>query len=203
VPALLTRSSSFLAGAAAVIAATHDSAARINRHFPPIVPVVQPFGPQPFVTRPVATVSATGRLIVAVLGAIGIEKGFEVLLACANDAARRNLPLEFVLIGHSIDDDRLLSTGRCFVTGPYEPDEAVALITACEARLGFVPSIWPETWCFTLSEIWGAGLPAVAFDIGAPAARIKQTGHGSVLQLGEKPEKINDKLLAVLSNFGH
>ena len=47
------------------------------------------------------------------------------LLACARDAAERDLPLEFVVVGHTTDDARLLATGRVFVTGPYEPDEAV------------------------------------------------------------------------------
>ena len=36
---------------------------------------------------------------------------------CARDAAERRLPLEFVVVGHTIDDRRLLATGRVFVTG--------------------------------------------------------------------------------------
>ena len=65
------------------------------------------------------------RFRVCVAGGIGVEKGYEVLLACARDAASRGLPLEFVVVGSTTDDARLLSTGRVFITGPYEPDEAV------------------------------------------------------------------------------
>ena len=41
---------------------------------------------------------------VCVIGAIGIHKGYQVLLDCARDAAERRLPLEFVVVGHTIDD---------------------------------------------------------------------------------------------------
>ena len=47
------------------------------------------------------------------------RKGYEVLLDCARDAADARLPLEFVVVGHTLDDARLLATGRVFVTGRY------------------------------------------------------------------------------------
>ena len=112
---------------------------------------------------------ATGPFRVCVIGAIGVHKGFQVLLDCARDADARDLPLEFVVVGHTIDDRALLATGRVFVTGPYAVDEAVALIKSQHARLALLPSIFPETWCFTLGEAWQAGLRVVAFDLGAQA----------------------------------
>ena len=69
--------------------------------------------------------SRAGRPRVCVVGAIGVHKGYEVLLACARDAERRDLDLEFVVVGHTIDDARLMATGRVFVTGQFDPDEAV------------------------------------------------------------------------------
>jgi len=38
-----------------------------------------------------------------------------VLLACARDAARRDLDLEFVVVGHTIDDTRMMATGRVLI----------------------------------------------------------------------------------------
>jgi hypothetical protein len=72
----------------------------------------------------------------------------------------------------------------------------VDLIRAQHARLGFVTSIWPETWSLALGDIWRAGLPAVAFDIGAPAERIRRTGRGFLLSLGLAANAINDALVA-------
>ena len=81
------------------------------------------------------------------------------------------------------------------MTGPYQPEEAVDLIREQHAALALLPSIWPETWCLGLTELWCAGLRVAAFDIGAPAERIGRTGRGFLLPLGLSPPRINDALL--------
>jgi glycosyltransferase involved in cell wall biosynthesis len=134
---------------------------------------------------------------VAVVGAIGPEKGYDVLLACARDAALRNLALEFVVVGHTVDDARLLDTARVFVTGRYAEGEATALIRAQQAQIAFIPSIWPETWCFALGSAWQAGLAVACFDIGAQAERLRATGRGWLLPLGLSTVAINNALLSV------
>ena len=131
-----------------------------------------------------------------VVGALGPAKGLEVLIACATDAAARNLPLEFAVAGYTEDDATLFATGRVFVTGPFRPEEATTLIRAQGARVAFLPSIWPETWCFALTDAWRAGLDVVAFDLGAPAERIRATGRGFLLPLGLDAGRINHILLA-------
>jgi glycosyltransferase involved in cell wall biosynthesis len=93
----------------------------------------------------------------------------------------------------------LLAAGSIFVTGVYPEAEAQTLIRAQNADVAFIPSVWPETWCFTLSHAWRAGLQAVVFDIGAPAERVKHTGWGWVLPLGLPPAAINDWLLRTSS----
>lgn len=150
---------------------------------------------------PVRPVGA-GRPRVCVVGAIGVHKGYDVLLACARDAARRGLDIEFVVVGHTIDDARMMATGRVFVTGRFAPGEAVDMIVAQQARLGFVTSIAPETWCLSLGDIWRAGLPVAAFDIGAPAERLKKTGFGFLLPLGLSPGAINNALIAAIGTAG-
>ena len=197
---LRRRSAAILGAARRVVVASQDTATRIRRHFPATNPEIVAHGDDAAIVEPPPTAprrDANGRRIcrVAVIGAIGLEKGYEVLLACARDAAWRDLPLEFVVIGHTIDDARLLATGRVFITGQYRPEEAVALIRAQQASLALVTSIWPETWCFTLTEAWQAGLRAVCFDIGAPAERIRRSGRGLILPLGLPPAAINRHML--------
>ena len=174
VSALRQRSAALLSGARRVVTPSADCAGRIHRHFPRVRPEV--IAPETDGTgqcpKPAFPARSGVRRICAV-GGIGIEKGYEVLLACARDVAMRALPLEFVVVGHTVDDAQLMSTGRVFVTGRYESVEAVSLIRAQCADLVFLPSIVPETWCFTLSEAWRAGLDVVAFDIGAQAERIR------------------------------
>ena len=202
VAALRRRSTKLLAGARCVVVPSEDARVRIRRYFPSVRPVVQPHENDLAIAEP-HSYPATGPFRVCVIGAIGVHKGFQVLLDCARDADARDLPLEFVVVGHTIDDRTLLATGRVFVTGPYAVDEAVALIKSQHARLALLPSIFPETWCFTLGEAWQAGLRVVAFDLGAQAERIRRTGRGILLPLGLFPAQINNAMVAEAGSTRH
>ena len=45
----------------------------------------------------------------------------------------------------------------------------------------FLPSIVPETFSFVAEEVMALGLPLAAFDIGAPAERIRYYTRGAIL----------------------
>ncbi len=192
VPALVARSGAVLAAARSVLAPSRDVASRMRRHFPAVRAQVSAWDDDaaiapPPPTRPVQRV--------CVVGGIGVEKGYEVLLGCVRDAAKRRLDLQFTVVGHTADDERLLDAGPVFITGTYRDAEVVGLIQQQGAQIGLLPSIWPETWCFTLGHIWRAGLRAAVFDLGAPAERVRATGWGAVLPLGLPPPALNDWLL--------
>jgi glycosyltransferase involved in cell wall biosynthesis len=199
VAALLNRSQAILKQAKQIIAPSDDAALRLTRHFPGIYPIVKPHEDDTAVPEPPPIPYVDGTVRVCVAGAIGLHKGFHVLLDLARDAKQRALDLSFVVAGTTIDDQRLIDTGRVFVTGPYQPDEAVDLIRAQGAALALLPSIWPETWCLGLTELWRAGLRVAAFDIGAPAERIRRTGRGFLFPLSMAPSAINDTLLQSIS----
>ncbi len=203
IEALRSRSESFLAGARVVAAPSRDAAIRIRRHFEALTPVVRPYGDDTIIANTPPVRRALDNCRVCVAGTISRHKGFEVVLACARDAASRRLPLEFIIVGDTVDDTALLDTGRAFITGTYQPEEAVALIAGQQAHIGFLPSIIPETWSLTLSELWRAGLTVAAFDLGAPAERIKGSGRGFTLPLGLSSAAINNALLAASGWSGH
>jgi Predicted glycosyltransferases len=199
---LVARSSAQLRAARRVSVPCEDTARRLRRHFPGISVTVTPWEDDR------ARVSlrnppATGARLIAVVGGIGPAKGYDVLLDCARDAAARDLPLRFVLIGTSERDSTLIETGRVTITGAYAEGEAAMLIARSGAHLGFLPSIWPETWCFALGEMWRGGLYAAGFDLGAQAARIKATGRGFLLPLGLPAARINQTLLAWRPDLGN
>ncbi|MCW3477593.1 glycosyltransferase, partial [Limobrevibacterium gyesilva] len=201
VATLRARSAADLAASRRVVVPAADVAARLRRHFPGAAPEVEPLEDDADLP-PAAALPATGPRRVCVVGGIGTEKGYDVVLACARDAVARGLPLTFTIVGHTPDDGRLLDTGRVFVTGPYREDDAVALIRDQGAHMAWLPSIWPETWCFTLGHAWRAGLAVAAFDIGVPAERIRRTGRGWLLPLGLPAPAINNALLAVRTVAG-
>jgi glycosyltransferase involved in cell wall biosynthesis len=193
--ALRARSADLLAGAARVIAPSQDVVRRIRRHFPSAAVQETPWEADPPFRAARLARTAAETLVVAVVGAIGMEKGYDVLLDCARDAAARALPLRFTVVGFTPDDGPLLATGHAFVSGPFKAPDAGATIAAAGAHLAFLPSIWPETWCFALSDAWNAGLDAAVFDIGTPAERVRRTGRGWILPLGLPAGRVNDALL--------
>ncbi len=194
--ALRGRSRADFRAAQAVIVPSEDVARRIARHVPGLVPIVRAWEAPPARFRPNPP-PARGIRRVAVIGAIGQDKGFNVLLDCARDAASRRLNLDFVVVGYTMDDEQLLATGKAFITGAFRAGEAESLIRAQDADLAFIPSIWPETWCYALSDAWAAGLPAAVFDIGTPAQRVRESALGWILPLGLPAPRVNDALASL------
>ncbi|WGJ14339.1 glycosyltransferase [Methylocapsa sp. D3K7] len=86
--------------------------------------------------------------------------------------------LEFHILGNSIED---LKGPRIICHGPYKREEFAARAASINAHLGAVLSIWPETYCHTLTELWSIGLPVLAFDFGAVAERIRIAGGGWII----------------------
>ncbi len=194
---LRLRSHSVLSGASRVVVPSWDVANRLARYFPGLRCALTPWESDAKLPPLSADTRVSRmRLRVLVVGAIGIDKGYEYLLACARHVAARRLALEFVVVGFTCDDRRLLETGVVHITGRYQEAEAVALIRAQEAGLGFLPALWPETWSYTLSQMWQAGLDVVAFDLGAPAERIRANQRGRLLPLGLPPAATCRALLA-------
>ena len=192
--ALRDRSAAELAGARRVVVPSADMARRMGRHFGTTAFTVEPHEADP--DGGLTRMPDAGERRVVVIGAIGVPKGFDVLLACARDAAARRLALRFLVVGRTVDDEALLGTGCVEVTGPYREGEAAGLIAEQGGHLAFIPSVWPETWCFALGEAFAAGLAAAAFDLGAQAERIRRTGRGWLLPLGAPSAAINRLLLA-------
>ena len=191
--AVRARSAGLVLQARSVHTATAESARRIARYLPVagkinVSPREDDTG-MPAIAAPDGDRAARR---ICVPGAIGDDKGFAILLACARDAARRGMDLHFTVVGHTRDDQKLMDTGRVFVTGRYGEDDAIKLIAAQRPDLGFLPSTWPETWCFSLTLLWRAGLWPVVFNLGAQAERVTARGVGTVLPAGLPAGRIND-----------
>ncbi|MGA6924502.1 MAG: glycosyltransferase, partial [Desulfosarcina sp.] len=108
-----------------------DAAKRLKRYFPEIAFAVAPHEKIDLARIPIQTPELTegDRLRVVVIGAIGKIKGFDVLLACARHARQRRLPIEFILMGYSMND-RLLQEAGVRVTGRYLEEKARVTLEA-------------------------------------------------------------------------
>lgn len=194
-PDFLARSDRELRGARRLMAPSGDTARRIARHFPDLTVDVLPL--EDDAAWPDIRMMTRGfaRRRIGFVGGIGAEKGYDVIRALAEDAQMRDLALDFVVVGHTPDDEALFETGRVLVTGEYRESEVMSIIRDLHIEIGFIPSITPETWCFALGVIWQAGLPCVSFDLGAQAERIRRTGRGWTVPLGMPASALNNFLL--------
>ena len=135
------------------------------------------------------------------VGTITAIKGSERLLECARDALARGLPLEFHVIG-STDRDAIFSGLRNVrVWGRYRENEVYSRLAAARCHIAFLPSLWPETYMYTLSAVMASGLYTICFDLGSQASRLRRWGWGQLLPLDTAPTAINDTFLAAAQSL--
>lgn len=200
VEGLRARSARILSAAGRVIAPSQDTRQRLARYFPNIdVDVVSWEGRIQCIQR-TGVPAAKGCTRVAIIGAIGIQKGYQVLLDCARDAVRRDLDIEFVVIGYTHDDEALMATGKVFITGPYDEGEADSLLGREQCNVAFFPSVWPETWCYSLTHAISWDLPVLSYDHGALAERLRTYGAAELVPLSATAGSLNDSLIRLASD---
>jgi hypothetical protein len=85
------------------------------------------------------------------------------------------------------------------LTGRYQEGEIGRIVRENPCDLAFLPSVWPETYSYTLDIALGLGLHPVCFDIGAGAARLTRLGVGTLLPLSliYDVQALNDHLLMI------
>ncbi len=188
-----------LDGARRVFCPSRDVADRMARYFPEVEYCVRPHPervPRERHRAPPSSRRPGEPLRVAVPGAIGEQKGFDLVIECAEDARRRRLPIRFRVVGYTMNDERAEEAG-VEVLGRYRPEEAERVIAEAECDLAFLPSLTPETWCFTLSSVLRAELFPVVFDLGALAERVREAKWGEIVPraLMKDAGAVNDLLL--------
>lgn len=151
--------------------------------------------PEEVVVCTVPRYQAESHYRIAIIGAIGEHKGYSLLLNCAKASLKKGLPLEFIVFGYTVDDQRLASLSNVHLAGSYTQDELPQQLATWRCQVAAFLSVWPETFSYTLSEACRAGLYPVAFDLGAPAERIRRSGFGRVLTLTCEASIINTALL--------
>lgn len=181
-----------------IYAPSEDCQARINRYHPDIKIKVSPHLGETIGRRiRPATLTSHRKMHIVIIGAIGKMKGFNVLLACARDVKQRNLQIRFTLMGFSMNDV-LLERQGVTVTGKYLETESHLQLSTLGPDLVWLPSLWPETYSYTLSIALSAGFPVSAFDIGAIAERLKKTRQDHYLlplEMANNPIEINERFI--------
>ncbi|MEP6942305.1 MAG: glycosyltransferase [Betaproteobacteria bacterium] len=203
---------SLLEGASFVIAPSQWAANMLHRYFPRCPVDVIEHASTGGMTRPDAVAQPQpmpddGRPVVAVLGAIGPDKGSRRLERMVELTRERSLPLRWVLIGY-LDSGREASQsgdGVFTMHGPYDSRALPALFDAYRVDVVAYPSVCPETYSFTLSEAWAAGRPAIVPPIGALADRVGASAAGWVLDPDDwrSESRMLERIAAILAPAAH
>jgi hypothetical protein len=119
------------------------------------------------VTKPPRQFEKKRIYTVGVIGAIGREKGADLLEQMAEQALLLGSPLKFKLIGYAYRPLKSVET-----TGPYELADLQDLIQRADLDVALFPARWPETYSYTLSYALDAGLPVFAPNVGAFPERL-------------------------------
>ncbi|MGO8949648.1 MAG: glycosyltransferase [Ktedonobacterales bacterium] len=117
------------------------------------------------------------QLRVAVIGYHAPDHGAalvqRIVTACSD------APITFVVfgdIGRVVEDSKNIVT-----TGQYDREQVTDLIKQYAVDVVIVASNWPETYCYTLSDAWMAGVPVIVGPFGALAERVAESGAGVVV----------------------
>ena len=183
-----------LAGARKVFTPSRDTAARMKRHMPQIDFVAHPH-PEPALAVPLRRPGSSSAARVAIIGAIGPNKGCDLLVACARDALKQRLPLQFVVFGYTADDTPLRALSNVRLIGEYLRADLPRLVAENPCDLALFLSLWPETYCYALSDAYAAGLYPIALRFGALEERITAVKVGTLVPHASTPAQINAAIL--------
>ncbi|HUL96035.1 MAG TPA: glycosyltransferase family 4 protein [Usitatibacter sp.] len=141
------------------------------------------------------------RHVAAVIGAIGPHKGSAILDALSFALAGSDIAV--VVVGYL--DMQVVPGWRgdhVFVHGAYQDDEVGPLLAAYGAEIALFPHQVPESFSYTLSDAWAAGLPVLVPREGALGERLERHGGGWFLPPGFGASEVAAQLRRLLSAEG-
>ena len=139
-------------------------------------------------------------LRIVVLGLLNAEKGSDLLDACAIDACKRGLPLEFHFLGAAHRPLSGRPRGALLIYGRYQDTDIQELLQQVRPHLAWFPAQCPETYSYTLSACLEAALPVVAPDFGAFPERLAGREWSWIRSWQQQPQEWNDFFVNIMDN---
>ncbi len=130
-------------------------------------------------TLPPPFEESSGRLRVVVLGRLTVEKGANILADILADVAGF---ADVFLFGAGTSGTQFDAITGVTVVASYRKDELGELLRKSQPDIGLLLSTVPETFSYTLSELWAAGIPVLANRLGAFIDRIEEGDNGWLVE---------------------
>lgn len=118
-------------------------------------------------------------LVIGIMGEISAQKGALVVKEMLARIDRDHPDVRVVVLGTL---DVAHKSERLHVTGRYQRQKLVELVETHGINMFLFPSIWPETFSYVVAEMILLGVPIVAFDLGAPAERLRGYGKARLVR---------------------
>ncbi len=115
------------------------------------------------------------RLKVVVLGSVAPQKGVKILAEIMEPLTAF---ADLYLIGCGVEGGQFEDRDHVVVIERYTRDELPIHLRNAQVDIGLLLSVVPETFSYTLSEFWAAGIPVVATRLGAFADRVVDDQNG-------------------------
>lgn len=131
---------------------------------------------------------------VGVLGALGKEKGADLLEYFAQSSASHSL--KFILVGYAY---RSLSGVEA--TGPYSDVDCQEIIKEKDVHIFVFPARWPETFSYTLSHAIATNLPIFAPRTGAFIERLSGRRNTYLFDHEKDTSDIFTEFLSFIEKF--
>ena len=130
---------------------------------------------------------------ILVPGDIKTHKGADLIKEIKNQDTDSNI--EFNFIGVLPED---LSKYGIY-HGPYDRDNFCEEVKKIKPSFIGIFSIWPETYCHTLSEAWSCGVPVLTSKIGVLEERVNNDGGGWLLDY-KNPIKAYNEIIRIVNS---
>jgi glycosyltransferase involved in cell wall biosynthesis len=122
-------------------------------------------------------IDASKPMVIGIVGEISPQKGALVVTRMLEILDAEGSDARMVVVGAL---DAVCGSPRLKVTGPYQRAQLVDLIEENGINMFLFPSVWPETFSYVVAELMALRVPIVAFDLGAPAERLRGYALGRV-----------------------
>ena len=102
------------------------------------------------------------RFTVLVLGVILKHKGSEFVRDLAGVLSKTHSDIRIVILGEYLEK---VTTPNITVTGRYDSERLPELMRMFEPNCALLPSVWPETFSYTVHELMQFGLPIISHNL--------------------------------------
>lgn len=135
---------------------------------------------------------------IAILGHSAIHKGSEVIKQFCNYLDENQIEdMKLYLFGWNTEG---ILSPHLKQMDAYERSDLPEILKKAGIDIVFIPSICPESFCYTAGESIALGYPTASFDIGGQADQVRESENGIILY-SEYPDYLYDTFKQVYQNM--